>query len=77
MKSAATSDKVIREVAWVIKKEMKDLASIDNDSILRDTVEAVKHFSWETITSELQKKVPSLMRLLQCLVKKPSLSLPA
>ena len=75
MKSAATSDKVIREVARVIK-EMKDLASIDNDSILRDTVEAVKHFSWETITSELQKKVPSLMRLLQCLVKKPRDSKP-
>ena len=34
VKSAATSDKVIREVARVIKKEMKDLASIDNDKTL-------------------------------------------
>ena len=76
VKSAATSEKVIREVARVIKGEMRDLASYDNDSILRDTVEAVKHFSWETITSELQKKVPSLMKLLQCLVKNPRDSKP-
>ena len=33
---------------------------------------AVKHFSWETIISELQSKVPTLIKLLQCLVKKPN-----
>lgn len=76
VKSPATSDKVLREVAWVIKKEMKNLASIDSDSILRDSVEAVKHFSWETITSELQNKVPTLMKFLQYLVKKPRESKP-
>lgn len=72
VKSAATSNIVMREVARSIKKEMKEIASMDNDSILRDTVEAVKRFSWETIYSELQKNVPTLMHLLQSLVKNPA-----
>ena len=76
MKSEATSDKVLRELGLIIKKEMKNLASMENDSILRDTVEAVKRFSWETIISELQAKVPSLMKLLHCLVKNPKNSKP-
>ena len=43
VKSAPTSDKVMREVARKIKKEMNDIATSKHDSILRDTVEAVKH----------------------------------
>ena len=31
------------------KNEMKSLASLDHDSILRDDFEALKHFSWETV----------------------------
>ena len=53
VKSAPTSDKVMREVARKIKKEMNDIATSKHDSILRDTVEAVKHFSWDTVTIEL------------------------
>ena len=63
-KSAPTSEKIMREVARTIRREMEDLASDDHDSILRDTTEAVKHFSWETIALELKKEVPTLMRSL-------------
>ena len=68
--SAPTSEKIMREVARTTRREMEDLASADHDSILRDTTEAVKHFSWETIALELKKKVPTLMSLLHSLVRK-------
>ena len=55
---------------------MRQLASEEHDSILRDTVEGIKHFSWDTITLELQRKVPTLMQLLRLLVKKPAISKP-
>ena len=74
VKSAPTSDKVMREVARKIKKEMNDIATSEHDSILRDTVEAVKHFSWDTVTIELQMKTPTLMQLLHSLVRNPAKS---
>ena len=71
-KSAPTSEKIMREVARTIRREMEDLASADHDSILRDTTEAVKHISWETIALELKKTVPTLMSLLRSLVRNES-----
>ena len=76
VKSAPTFDKVMREVARKIKKEMNDIATSKHDSILRDTVEAVKHFSWDTVTIELQMKTPILMQLLRSLVRNPAKSKP-
>ena len=74
MKSSSTSDKIMREVARTIKREMACISSSDHDSILRDNVEAVKNFSWDTVTLELQSKVPTLMLLLRSLVHNPSRS---
>jgi len=34
---------------------MKDLATDNHNSILRDNMKAVKHLSWETISLELKK----------------------
>lgn len=76
MKSSSISNHVLQEVAAKIKAEMRQLASEEHDSILRDTVEGIKHFSWDTITLELQRKVPTLMQLLCLLVKKPAISKP-
>ncbi len=63
--SDITSDKVLREIARTIKQEMKTLASIEHDTILRDNIEVVKHFSWDTVFMELNEKVPTLIRLLR------------
>lgn len=63
--SPITSDRVLREIAKTIKDEMKSLASMERDSILRDNIEAVKHFSWETIYLELEATVPTLIQLLR------------
>lgn len=50
--------------------EMRELSGDSQDSILRDTVEAVKNFHWDTILLEYQKMVPTLMLLLESLVPK-------
>ena len=76
MKSSLTSDKIMREVARTIKREMACISSSDHDFILRDNVEALKNFSWDTVTLELQSKVPTLMLLLWSLVRNPSRSKP-
>lgn len=62
---------LLTQLALRIKKEMKDLASDEYDTILKDTVEAVKMFSWETVKLELIRKMPTLMSLLSQLVPKP------
>ena len=48
----------------MIRREIKNLCSSDYDSILRDTVQAVKQFNWDTVMLELLNKVPTLMTLL-------------
>lgn len=64
-KSAITS------ITRQIKQELKTLCSEDNNSLLRDGIEAVKHFSWERVWLELEKSVPTLTSLLMKLVKRP------
>jgi len=66
MKPSSISNHVLQEVVAKIKAEMHETE--EHDSILRDTVEGIKHFSWDTITLELQRKVPTLMQFLCLLV---------
>lgn len=70
--SPTLSKAMIAKIAIKIKHEMKDISSDSHDSILRDTVEAVKHFHWETVILELLKKMPTLMALLSHLIPKPT-----
>lgn len=65
MRTPSTLDRLIPEMAKKIRNEMKSLASLDHDSILRDDIEALKHFSWETVYLELEKNVPTLIKLLR------------
>lgn len=60
MNSSTTSKSFICQIANRIKSEIKDINSDSHDSILKDTIEAVKHFSWETVMLELSHKVPTL-----------------
>ena len=69
--SPRISKSIISEVSMKIKSEMKDISSKRHDSILRDTIEAVKRFHWDTIWLELQQKMPTLMSLLSQLVRHP------
>ena len=70
-KCRVMSSKMLLEITRKIRKELQGMSSDDHGSILRDTNEAVKRFSWETVILELQKNVPTLMKFLQLLVPKP------
>ena len=71
-----TSSKVVSGIAQQIRAEMKSIRSERHDSILLDTLEAVKRFSWETVLLELQKMMPTLMQLLMKVVTNPSKKIP-
>ena len=60
---STTPKLIITEVAINIKSEVKDISSNSHGSVLKDTVQGVKHFSWETITLEILNKMPTLMLL--------------
>ena len=55
---------LLNALAAKVKKEMKELCNLENNSILRDDIEAVKHFSWETVWLELKRSTPTLASLL-------------
>ena len=71
-KSPTMSKSIINEIAANIKAEMKDISSDRHDSILRDPLEAVKHFDWDTVILELLHKMPTLLSLLSQIVRQPS-----
>lgn len=62
---------VLSKLASKIIAEMKELSSDAHNSILRDQVEAVKHFHWDTVMLELLQKCPTLMTLLSKVVQQP------
>lgn len=70
--SPSTSKSAISNMALKIRREMKVLGSASHDSVLCDTVEAVKFFSWERVSLELFRNLPTLMALLSNIVRKPS-----
>lgn len=59
---------VISQLANKIKSEMTVISSDAHDLILKDSVEAMKVFSWETVSLELVQKVATLMSLLSQIV---------
>ncbi len=38
---------------------------VDNDSILMDSMQALKQFSWDTVYLELEANNPTLVKLLR------------
>ena len=68
MKSQAVYKPMVTELSCKCKTEMRDLASSEHDSILRDTREAVKRFSWETVMLEFERKLPTLVLLLKGII---------
>ena len=66
--SLRTADSVVATVSQSIRKEIKHIMSLEHDSILKDSTEAVRRFSWETVWLELTNEVPTLMKLLATLL---------
>ena len=59
---------VLIEIYHKIKAEIKDLSSERPYFILRDTVEAVKRFHWDTVLMEFEKMLPTFLILLKNLI---------
>ena len=55
--------------------ELTDICSIKVPSILRDSNEAVKQFSWETIYLEFEAKIPTLVALVKLILPQISKTL--
>ena len=70
--SPTTGQTIVAKLAIRIREEMQAISCRSHDSILRDSVEAVKKFSWETVRLELQYTMPTLMTLLSQLVGRAS-----
>ena len=70
--SPTMSKSVITQVATKMKSEMKTVSGDAHDSILRDSVEGVKRFSWDTVWLELSQNIPTLMSLLSQLIPRAS-----
>ena len=60
----------VAELSRKILLEMRELSSAPHDSILRDTVEAVKNFHWDTVLLKYKKMIPTLVMLLEALLPK-------
>ena len=69
--SDRTTNATVIAVVKIIRKEIKHICSQSHDSILRDTHEGIKHFSWNTIWTELMAEAPTLMMLLSLIVRNP------
>lgn len=67
---------VVCSIVQQVKKEICGLCSMERETVLRDSIEAVKFFSWETIWLELEHCIPTLMTLLKLLVKHPGCNKP-
>ena len=47
-----------------MKKEIKHICSTTHNSVLRDSNEAVRHFSWDVVSEELWINAPTLITVL-------------
>ena len=63
LKSGRTQNQIITQVINIIKNELKKICSLSHHSILRDSHEAVKNFSWETVWLELSYAIASIFSL--------------
>ena len=55
-------ENVLTSLGRQIRAELRQLCLLENNSILRDTISAVKCFSWEQLLAEFQTKLPTLVK---------------
>ena len=65
IKNNAALESMLMGLGRKIRAERRKLCSLDHNSVLRNTSEAVKHFSWEVVLEELQSNMPTLVKFLK------------
>lgn len=61
---------IVSRICSNITTEMKTISTINCNSLLGNSVESVKQFSWEAVHEELLKHMPTLMAVLSSLIPK-------
>ncbi len=67
--SSEITKSVVAQLCRKITAEMKQLSSDEYNSVLRDNMEA---FNWETVMFEFEKKLPTLVNLLNGIIPRPA-----
>ena len=65
-----TKPYTLTSIALQVRKEMSNLCSITHNSLLRDSHNAIKQFTWQSILSEFTNKLPTLLALLKGILPK-------
>jgi len=65
IKNNAALESMLMSLGRKIRAERRKMCSLDNNSVLRNTSEAVNNFSWEVVLEELQNNVPTLVKFLK------------
>ena len=66
-----TSHLVLISLGRHIRQEIKHICSDTHNSILRDSHVGIKRYSWVTVWAELNKEVPTLMKILALTIRDP------
>ena len=61
---------IVSKICTYIESEMTAMGSIGCDSIFKDSIEALKNFSWEAVHNEFLQHMPTLMAMLSKLIPK-------
>ena len=65
IKNNAALESMLMSLGRKIRAERRKLCSLDHNSVLRNTSEAVKNFNWEMVLEELQNNVPTIVKFLK------------
>lgn len=68
LSETSTSTTILRRVAMIVRKEMKDICSDSHDSIIRDSNEGVRNFRWDSLFYELSRNMPTCVSLLLSII---------
>ena len=60
---------VIETPVKIMMNEIKELCSIEDESVLRDTDKGLRYFSWEAVWQELALKAPTILHLYRLLFR--------
>ena len=64
MSTKPVSHSITTSFARQIKCEIISFCSLERNAILRDDIETIKNFDWETVWLEIQNRVPTLFSIL-------------
>jgi len=75
MQKKVNPEQLVAEPVKIVMAEIEKLCSTMSSSAFRDTNDTTKHFSWDSLWSELASKAPTLLHLFRKLFRGASKAL--